>query len=108
MEGDIPREITQYSITATPQDGGPSVTFYVLAEEGASITVSDLDPETAYDIKVSAVIDTEGQGEETFDLGLPSLSITTGMFSFLDLILHCIIYNSILVDSAHNAFLFLD
>ena len=57
LKGDPPREITQYAVTATPQDGGPSETFYVPAEEGASITVSDLDPETAYDIKVSAVID---------------------------------------------------
>ena len=86
LEGEPQRAIAQYAVTATPQDGGPSETFYVPAEEGAELTLSGLDPETTYDIGVSAVIDTEGQGEETFDLGFPPMSITTCKFILFDLI----------------------
>ena len=78
LQGDIPRNITQYAVTLTPQDGGPPITILVPAEPGASLEVTGLTPETAYDVDVMAVIDTEGQGEQTYNLGIPSILIETG------------------------------
>ena len=78
MQGDIPRNITQYAVTLTPQDGGLPITVFVPAEPGASIEVTGLTPETAYDVDVMAVIDTEGQGEVTYNLGIPTITIETG------------------------------
>lgn len=75
--GDPPRSIAVYVVTFTPQDGGPAQTVSVPAEEGATLTVSGLTPETAYDVSVSAGIETEGQGLETFDLGFAPLAYST-------------------------------
>ncbi len=78
LSGDIPREITQYAVTVTPQDGGPSQTVYVPAEGGAEYTITGLMPGTAYDIDIEVVIDTDGQGEVEYDIGIPAQEVTTG------------------------------
>ena len=76
---DPPRNITQYAVTLTPQDGGPSVSVFVPAEAGTNYEVTGLKPEAAYDIEVLPVIFTEGQGEATFDMGI-TLIIQTSMY----------------------------
>ena len=78
LAGDLVRNITQYSVTLTPQDGGDPITVFVPAEAGGEVTIPGLEPETAYDVLVEAVIDTAGQGEETFDLGFTLMTIETG------------------------------
>ena len=77
LTGDLQRTITQYAVTVTPEDGDPLDTVVVPAEAGTVYTIDNLTPDTAYDIQISVVIDTERQGEETFDIGAPSLSATT-------------------------------
>ncbi|XP_072032689.1 uncharacterized protein [Amphiura filiformis] len=73
------RTISEYAVTVTPQDGGPSQTLYVPAEAGATLEITDLEPETMYDIEIEAVIETEGKEEpETYDLGVPPLAVETG------------------------------
>ena len=74
-----PRNITQYVVTLTSPDGGPSVSVFVPAQAGTSYEVTGLKPETTYDIEVLPVIVTEGQGEATFDMGI-ALSIQTSMY----------------------------
>ena len=78
LPGDLQRSIAQYEVTVTPQNGGDPITYYVPAVEGASVIISNLESGTPYDVQVNAVIETEGQGETTVDLGVPPLSITTG------------------------------
>ena len=80
LTGTPKRSITQYEVTLTPQDGGDSRLVLVPAEANAAYIVRDLAPGTAYDIKVYVVIDTEtkGQGELTYDIGIPLFTITTG------------------------------
>ena len=77
LTGDLPRAITQYAVTLTPRDGGSPISTFAPAEAGTSLRVTGLKPETEYDVEVMAVIDTEGQGEETYDLGIPILTIET-------------------------------
>ena len=77
LSGDLPRNITQYAVTLTPRDGGPPMTTFAPAEAGTSLEVTGLKPETEYDIEVMTVINTEGQGEETYDLGSSVLTIET-------------------------------
>ncbi len=78
LMSDPPRTINEYAVTVTPEDGGPSQTFYVPAESNATLEVTGLDPETEYDVDIGAVIDTEGQGENVYDLGVPPLNVETG------------------------------
>ena len=77
MAGELRRNITQYEVTLIPQDGGDPITVYAPAEAGTAIEVSGLTPETQYDIQIRAVIETEGQGEESYDLGIPRMTIET-------------------------------
>ena len=77
LPGEPQRSIKQYEVTFTPQDGGPSKTVIVPAEAGATVEVPGLEPETMYDITTRAVIETEGQGEEMYDLGAPLISVLT-------------------------------
>ena len=77
LTGDPQRAITQYAVTLTPQNGGEPITTFSPAEAGSEATFTGLEPETTYDIQINAVIDTEGQGEETFDIGVPLFSETT-------------------------------
>ena len=72
------RNITQYAVTLTPQDGGDPITAFVPAEAGGEVTIPGLEPETTYDVLVEAVIDTVGQGEEIFDLGFTPMTVATG------------------------------
>ncbi len=78
LMSDPPRTINEYAVTVTPEDGGPSQTFYVPAEANATLEVTGLDPETPYDIYIDAVIDTEGQGEDVYNLGAVPLNFETG------------------------------
>ena len=80
LTGTPKRNITQYEVTLIPQDGGHTRLVLVPAEANAAYIVRDLAPGTAYDIKVYVVIDTEtkGQGELTYDIGIPLFTITTG------------------------------
>ena len=80
LTGEPPRSVTQYAVTLTPQDGSPPITVFVSAEASTNYTVLGLKPETSYDVEVGVVIDTEGQGEETYDLGVPKFSIETSKF----------------------------
>ena len=84
LTSELPRNITQFAVTLTPRDGGDPITVYTPAEAGTSLDVPGLTPETEYDIEVMAVIDTEGQGEETYDLGIPILTVNTGKFQYHD------------------------
>ena len=77
LVGDLERNITQYAVTLTPQDGGDPITIFVPSGTGSEVTVQDLEPETTYDVKVEAVIDTAGQGEETYDLGFTPMTVET-------------------------------
>ncbi len=81
LESDPPRMITQYAVTLTPEDGGPSETVYVPAEEGAEVTVPGLTPETVYNVDVGVVIETEGM-EEVYDLGIPQQTVETCTYCF--------------------------
>ena len=86
LSGDLQRAITQYAVTVTPDNGGPSKTVLFPAVAESDFTITDLDPDTTYDIQYSAVINTEGQGEVTYDLGAATLSATTtniGRFFFV-------------------------
>ena len=78
LQGDIPRNITKYAVTLTPQDGGLPITVFAPAEPGASLEVTGLTPETTYDVDIMTVIDTEGQGEEIYDLKIPTMTVETG------------------------------
>lgn len=77
LAGDLTRNITQYAITLTPQDGGPPQTFTVPAEAGTEYELTGLMPETMYEIQIDAVINTDGQGEEVYDIGIPQINIET-------------------------------
>ena len=51
--------------------------MFVPAEADAVYIITGLQPVTTYDIQIDVVIDTEGQGEQTYDLGVPPLIVTT-------------------------------
>ena len=78
LAGDLKRNITQYAITLTPQDGGPPQTFSVPAEAGTEYELTGLMPETTYELQINAVINTDGQGEEIYDIGIPQINVDTG------------------------------
>ena len=77
LAGNPHRNITQYAVTIIPQDGGESQVVFVRAEEDTFYNVTSLHLATIYDIKVHVVIDTERQGEQTYDIGPPVFSVTT-------------------------------
>ena len=77
LTGNLQRAITQYAVTVVSEDDTPLYPVFIPAEAGIGFTFYNLEPGTAYDIHISAVIDTENQGEVTFDIGEPSLSSTT-------------------------------
>ena len=71
------RTITHYIVTVVPRDGGDSQAAFVLAEAGIVYNITGLN-QTTYDVKVEQVIiDTEGQGEQIYDLGSPMVTVTT-------------------------------
>ena len=77
LTGNPQRNITQYVVTISSQDGGHSQVVYVPAEADAVYLIAGLQPSTTYDIEMDFVIDTEGQGEQMYDLGVSSLTVTT-------------------------------
>ena len=70
------RIIIHYVVTVVPRDGGDSQVVFVPAEAVIVYNITGLN-QTTYDIKVEQVIDTEGQGEQRYDLGSPLLTVTT-------------------------------
>ena len=68
--------ISHYVVTVIPRDGRDSQVVFIPAEGGIVYNITGL-RQTTYDIKVEHIIDTEGQGELTYDLGLPLLTVTT-------------------------------
>ena len=82
LTGSLQRNITKYEVTRTPRDGRDSQAVFVLAEANATYILTDLQPGTTYDIEVKVVIDTatKGQGELAYDIGIPTLTIATGMY----------------------------
>ena len=83
LTGSPPRNITKYEVTLTPHGGGDSRFVLVPADANAGYSVTGLPPGTTYDIKVDVVIDTatKGQGELTYDIGIPLLTVTTGEYT---------------------------
>ena len=77
LTGKPNRNITQYAVTVSPQDGGGSQVAFVPAEIDAVCIITDLRLHTTYDIKIDVIIDTEGQGEQTYDIGSPLFALTT-------------------------------
>ena len=71
------RNITRYSVAINPQSGGDRQVVFVPAEAGVFKIISNLQNTTVYDIKVSTVINTEGQGEQTYDIGSQVFTLTT-------------------------------
>ncbi|XP_072042791.1 uncharacterized protein [Amphiura filiformis] len=63
LDSNPPRNITQYAVTLTTQDGGPLQTVYIPAEGDTNYTITGLRPETMYDVEIAAVVKTEGQSE---------------------------------------------
>ena len=82
LTGDLQRAITQYAVTVKPEDGD-GLSYIVPAQAGTGFIFNLLEPDTVYDVQISAVIYTERQGEVTFDIGTPSLNATTCKKSFL-------------------------
>ena len=72
------RNITQYVVTVSPQDGGDAQVVLVPAEAGAEYIIAGLQPVTPYDINVNVVINTEGQGDKTYDIGVLPLTVMSG------------------------------
>ena len=78
LTGKPQRLITQYAIKIIQKyNGGNLQVALVPAEGDAMYVITNLQPATTYDIEVNVVIDTEGQGEQPFDLGVPFLTVTT-------------------------------
>ena len=75
--GNPQRNITQYAVTIRPRDDGTLQAVHVPAEAGLSYVVTGLQPVTTYDIEVNVVIDTKGQGKQTYDLGIPLITVNT-------------------------------
>ena len=77
LTGNPHRIITQYAVKILPQVGGDPQVFFVPAEIDAVCVITGLHLSTTYDIKVDVVIDTEGQGEQTYDIGSLPFNLTT-------------------------------
>ena len=91
--GNPQRNITYYAIEIGSQDGGNQQVVFVPTEDTDVYTITGLQPAITYDIDVYVVIDTEGQGEQTYDLGIPPIIATTRKYSNVctDLFLNCYI-----------------
>ena len=74
--GNPHRYITQYEVTVSPRDGGNPQVALVPAEAGVVVIVTGLRLPNTFDIGIDVVIDTEGQGEQTYDIGVPVITVT--------------------------------
>lgn len=61
--------ITQYAVNVLTQDGLEPQVAFVSATSDAVCVITGLQVSTTYEIKVDVVIDTEGQGEQMYDIG---------------------------------------
>ena len=77
LMGNPQRNITYYEVTLTPRNGGTTQVVFVPAEAGAVYTVTKLRYLTTYDIEVNPVINTEGQGEQTYSMEVHSVTANT-------------------------------
>ena len=80
LTGNPQRNITYYAITISSQDGEDQQ-FASVPAEAAVYNITGLQMATTYDIGINVVIDTEGQGEQTYDLGVPPFIVTTREYS---------------------------
>ena len=71
--GNPQRSITQYEVTTVQRNDGRSQIVFVIAEAGAVYTITSLQSPMAFDIRINVVINTEGQGEQSYDIGVVSL-----------------------------------
>ena len=76
LTGNPHRDITQYAVTISSRDGGDSQNVLVPAEAGVVVNVTGVRLPNIFDIGIEVVIDTEGQGEQTYDIGVPVITVT--------------------------------
>ena len=77
LTGSPRRNITQYAVTISRRDGEAPKVVYIPAEAGTVYAVTGLQKLSTYDIEVDVVIDTEGQGKQTYDLGISLITVNT-------------------------------
>ena len=77
--GNPHRNITQYAVTLSPKDGGDSQHMYVPAEAGVVVNVTGLQLPNTFDIGIDVIIDTEGQGERTYDIGVTVITVNVSL-----------------------------
>ena len=77
LTGNPQRNITYYAVTISSQDGEVQESVSIPAEAAAVYTITGLQMATTYNFGINVVIDTEGQGEQTCDLGVPPFIVTT-------------------------------
>ena len=83
MTGSPQRNIRQYVVTISSQDGGDRQVVLIPPETLGVHTITGLQSTTTYYVVINVIIDTDGQGERTYDLGIPSLTVTTRKHSKL-------------------------
>ena len=67
------RNMTQYAVTVSPQDGTESRIVFLPAEARVFV-IAGLHLPNTFDIETEVVIDTEGQGVQTYDIGVPMIT----------------------------------
>ena len=77
LRGNPNRNITQYLVKVSPRDGGDQQVVFVTPEVSAVVIVTGLNLLNTFDIGTEVVIDTEGQGEQTYDIGVPVITVTS-------------------------------
>ena len=87
LTGNPHRNITQYVVKVSSQDGGDPQIVFVPAEVGVVGIVTGLRLPNTFDIGTKVVINTEGQGEQTYDIGVPVFTVTpvAGKYSNINL-----------------------
>ena len=77
LTGNPQRNITQYAVTISSQDGGHQEVVFIPAEDVAVYDFEGLQPATTYNFEINVVIYTAEQGEQTYNLGVPPLTVST-------------------------------
>ena len=78
LRGTPQRNIRQYVVTVISiQHGGDPQVVLVPAEAGAFCIITNLQITATYTVKVDVVIYTEGQGEQTYDIGPRPFNVST-------------------------------
>ena len=77
LAGNPHRNITSYEVTVTNQNDGTKQAVFVSAAPGMVYNITGLQRGSTYDIEINVVIDTEGQGEQTYDIGIRPITVNT-------------------------------